>query len=119
MASDECADLVTHLEWSDEPLDAALLAALQRANSDALLSSEARIQSATPAAHESWLARFIAASDNLPFCVSLSDSGSADFGLCFVNREFERITGYTRSEAVGRQVRRDRSAPRHNTCVRV
>ena len=53
----------------------------------------------------SWLAQFMACSERLPLCICLSDSEKPDFPLVFVNAEFERVTGYERSECVGRNCR--------------
>lgn len=56
---------------------------------------------------ESWLAALLAAVEALPICFSLA-TGRKDrrgFPLMYVNKYFERVTGYSRAEALGKSCR--------------
>ena len=50
-----------------------------------------------------WLTVFIAAVENLPISVTISTASKDRYGfpLIYVNKQFEKLTGYPRSEAVG------------------
>lgn len=43
--------------------------------------------------------------EKLPIAVSIADATRPDMPLCYVNAEFERLTGYTRGRALGRNCR--------------
>lgn len=51
----------------------------------------------------SWLFTFIAAVENIPVCITLSTArmDRAGFPLIYVNRQFEVISGYNRSDIMG------------------
>lgn len=51
----------------------------------------------------SWLFTFIAAIENIPVCITLSTArmDRAGFPLIYVNRQFEVISGYNRSDIMG------------------
>ena len=55
----------------------------------------------------SWLTSLLAAVENLPICVSISTASKSrrGFPLIYVNACFERTTGYSRKEIVGRNCR--------------
>lgn len=55
----------------------------------------------------SWLTTLLTAVESLPVCVSLSTARSdrRGFPLIYVNKSFERATGYSRAEIVGRNCR--------------
>jgi PAS domain S-box-containing protein len=54
-----------------------------------------------------WLTSLLVAVENLPVCVSLAsaDKNRPGFPLIYVNKYFERITGFSRSEIVGQNCR--------------
>ena len=43
--------------------------------------------------------------EKLPIAVTIADATREDMPLCYVNAEFERLTGYTRGRALGRNCR--------------
>jgi PAS domain-containing protein len=52
-----------------------------------------------------WLAGFIAVANLLPTCVVVSDARIRDVPMVFTNERFNELTGYSSSEAVGRNCR--------------
>jgi PAS domain S-box-containing protein len=55
----------------------------------------------------SWLTSLLAAVENLPICVSIATASKSrrGFPMIYVNACFERTTGYSRKEIVGRNCR--------------
>ena len=51
----------------------------------------------------SWISNFMAATDNLPFCIAIASASKKRYGfpLVFVNKMFIKTTGYTYSEVIG------------------
>jgi PAS domain S-box-containing protein len=58
-----------------------------------------------PHTAEDWLAQFATASEVVPFCITISDMTVPGCPLIFVNTTYERITGYSKTEAIGRNCR--------------
>jgi len=52
-----------------------------------------------------WLLRFIAMAERFPACIVLSDMNMSGNPMFFVNKEFCRVTGYSKAEAQGRNCR--------------
>ena len=51
---------------------------------------------------DSWVVDVLLAVENLPFCVSIATAReSRNFPLVYVNKAFEKATGYSRNEIVG------------------
>lgn len=57
--------------------------------------------------NDSWLASLLAAVEGLPICFSLATASKErkGFPLMYVNRYFEKVTGYQRSDAIGKNCR--------------
>ena len=51
----------------------------------------------------SWISNFMAATDNLPFCIAIASANKNRYGfpLIFVNKMFIKTTGYSYSEVIG------------------
>jgi PAS domain S-box-containing protein len=56
---------------------------------------------------ESWLAALISAAEALPICFSLATArrDRRGFPLMYVNKHFEKVTGYTRKDVIGKSCR--------------
>ena len=58
----------------------------------------------------SWLFSLVSVVESMPVCVTISDAAVAGFPLVYVNQEFCRVTGYSKSEAQGRNCASCRAA---------
>jgi len=51
-----------------------------------------------------WLKKVISITENIPICITISSAKKETFGfpLIYVNKQFEKITGYNRNEIIGK-----------------
>lgn len=51
-----------------------------------------------------WLKKVINIAENIPICITISSAKKETFGfpLIYVNKQFEKITGYNRNEIIGK-----------------
>jgi len=51
-----------------------------------------------------WFKKVISITENIPICISISSAKKEHFGfpLVYVNKQFEKTTGYNRNEIIGR-----------------
>ena len=52
-----------------------------------------------------WLYSFMGAAETFPACIVISDMSIAGNPMFYINQEFERVTGYSKKEAQGRNCR--------------
>jgi PAS domain S-box-containing protein len=67
----------------------------------------------------SWLTSLLVAVENLPVCVSLASASEnrPGFPLIYVNKYFEKITGYNRSEIIGQNCRFLQAGKSEQDCI--
>eukprot|EP01041_Mallomonas_annulata_P005998 gene5998-12086_t len=67
----------------------------------------------------SWTTSLFSLLENMPCSISISSSTESDYPLIFVNSYFEKMTGYTRHEVIGKNCRflQDMNAPENEANV--
>ena len=91
--SDSCAPVIEQLLREEDLSEVATC--------DGLLWSSYRV----PEDCAGWIHAFARAAEAWPACIVLSDMSLPGNPMLFVNREFCRVTGYTKDEASGRNCR--------------
>lgn len=54
---------------------------------------------------EAWLNRFALSAETFPACIVVANMCIGGCPMCYINKEFTRVTGYSKQEAVGRNCR--------------